>query len=141
MAIQTLTLLGIGIIAAQELKNPLQRLTVDVAVNANTTAAAKLDLGDSSPCAWRRRRRRQLRRADRCRCRRRCDLDRNQSWHRITAQAALARLPTPCEQQAMSHPMPARDAANRLAGLQGAPRRGGPSRRNSIAADARRPTH
>ncbi|MGY4627078.1 hypothetical protein [Bradyrhizobium sp. USDA 4486] len=41
--------------SSQELKNPLQRLAVDVPVNANTTATAKLDLDDSGPCALRRR--------------------------------------------------------------------------------------
>src|SRR5262249_10900010 len=35
------------------------------------------------------------------------------------AQSTLARLSTPSEQQAVSHPVPARDAADRLASLQG----------------------
>jgi len=56
VAIQTLTPLGSGSSPPQVLEDRLQRLTVDVAVNANTTAAAKLDLDDSSPCALRRRR-------------------------------------------------------------------------------------
>jgi hypothetical protein len=34
-------------------------------------------------------------------------------------QPTLARLSTPSEQQAVSHPVPARDAADRLASLQG----------------------
>jgi hypothetical protein len=49
----------------------------------------------------------------------RCDLDWNESWLGISAQSTLARLSTPSEQQAVSHPVPARDAADRLASLQG----------------------
>jgi hypothetical protein len=39
----------------QELKNSLQRLNVHVTVNANATAAAKLDLYDSTRCTLCRR--------------------------------------------------------------------------------------
>jgi len=75
--------------------NPLQRLGVNVTVNAHPTAAAKLDLDYSGPCAPRRRRRRRL-----LRCARRCrrDLDWNKSRHGLAAQAALTRLPTPRKQ-------------------------------------------
>ncbi|MET3911304.1 hypothetical protein ABID59_005667 [Bradyrhizobium sp. S3.3.6] len=108
-----------GSSSSQQLKNPLQRLNVHVTVNANATAAAKLDLDDSSPCALRRQGRRRLWRVARDRSRHRRDLDRNESWYGISAQSALARLSTPGEQQAVSHPVPARDAADRLASLQG----------------------
>ena len=58
-------------------------------------------------------------RADRDRSRHRRDLDGNKCGYCISAQSTLARLPTPGEQQAMSHPVPARHAADRLANLQG----------------------
>ncbi|MFK4532231.1 hypothetical protein ABIA00_000414 [Bradyrhizobium ottawaense] len=111
--------MGSGSSPPQKLKDALQRFTVYVPVNPNATASAKFDLDDSSPRTLRRRRRRRLRRADRYRSRRRSDFDRNENWHGVTAQAALARLPTPGEQQARSHPMPARDPADRLTSLQG----------------------
>jgi hypothetical protein len=53
------------------------------------------------------------------RSRHRRDLDGNKSRRRISAQSTLPRLSTPGEQQAMSHPVPARDAADRLASPQG----------------------
>ncbi|MCK1592890.1 MULTISPECIES: hypothetical protein [unclassified Bradyrhizobium] len=46
------------------------------------------------------------------------DLDRNKSWHEISARSPLVRLSAPGEQQAVSHPVPAREAADRLASLQ-----------------------
>ena len=69
------------------------------------------------PCALRSRRRCRLWRA-RCRSRPRSNLDRNKRRHGLSAQSTLPRLPTPGEQQALSHPVPARDAAHRLASLQ-----------------------
>lgn len=53
------------------------------------------------------------------RSRHRRDLDGNKSRRRISAQSTLPRLSPRGEQQAMSHPVPARDAADRLASLQG----------------------
>jgi hypothetical protein len=99
VAIQTLTPLGTGSSPSQELKDPLQRLGVHIPVNPHATAA-KFDLDYSGPCALRRGRTRQLRAA--CRRRRRGDLDRNKSRYGPAAKTALARLPTPGEQQAWS---------------------------------------
>lgn len=101
-------------------KSSTTRCSASVSTSRSThaTAAAKLDLDDSSPCALRRRGRRRLWRVARDRSRHRRDLDGNESWPSISAQSPLARLSTPREQQAVSHPVPARDAADRLASLQ-----------------------
>lgn len=52
------------------------------------------------------------------RCAHRRDLHGNESWHGISAQSTLARLSTPSEQKAVSHLVPAHDAADRLASLK-----------------------
>ncbi|MDH2407041.1 hypothetical protein QCM77_45625 [Bradyrhizobium sp. SSUT18] len=53
VAIQTVTPLGIGIIAASEAQAPLRCLGVNIPVNPNATATAKLNLDCSDSCALR----------------------------------------------------------------------------------------
>ncbi len=119
VAIQTLTPLGIGIIVVARAQEPAaapqhprhgQRTRQPPPNSISMIPALARCAGGEDVGWWR---------AARDRSRHRRDLDGNKSRRSISAQSPLARLSTSGEQQAMSHPVPACHAADRLVGLQG----------------------
>ena len=104
---------------AQNAQNPTKRIDVDLVVDAHAASGAELDFDDPgprSPSAHRRTRwPRRLRRRWR---RRRLDLNRKQNRTVHRGWSRRARQPSPCEEQALRHPVPSSDLAHHGSGHQ-----------------------